>query len=92
MIEKDVENYLVDKVTRLGGLAEKVVSLSGRGFFDRLIVLPGGRVIFCEVKKPRGGRLSRHQISRRDTYASLGVEVSVVKSHAEVDRLLAGGG
>ena len=90
-IEKDIEDYLVDKVIRLGGVAEKVTVLGSRGFFDRLIVLPGGRVIFCEVKKPRGGRMSPHQFLRANTYRALGVEVVRVDSKAEVDQLLGGG-
>ena len=88
IIEKDIEAYLCDQVQRLGGVAEKVVSLNGRGFFDRLVVLPGGRVIFCEVKKPRGSRLAPHQFLRANTYRALGVEVALVKSKAAVDALL----
>lgn len=32
-----------------------------RGFPDRLIVWPDGRVYFCELKKPGGGVVSAQQ-------------------------------
>lgn len=90
MIERGVENYLVEQVALLGGVAEKVHTLGVRGFFDRLIVLPGGRVIFCEVKRPKGGRVSPHQHRRVGQYRSLGAEVAIVHNLEEVDALLSG--
>jgi len=89
MIEKDVEDYLVERVQAIGGIAEKVTVLGNRGFFDRLVVLPGGKIIMVEVKKPKGGRLSPHQVLRAKRYRALGVDAAVVKTKAEVDRLLA---
>ena len=71
-----------------GGEAEKVRVIGRRGFFDRLVLLPGGRVIFAELKRPRRGRLSVHQIRRRDRYLALGAEVAVVKNSADIDALM----
>ena len=45
--EAAVERELVRRVRALGGLCEKVRVAGRRGFFDRLVVLPG-RVIFVE--------------------------------------------
>jgi len=75
-------------VRALGGRAEKVVVLGSRGFFDRLLVLPGGRVIFAECKRPKGGRLSAHQIERVRIYIALGAVVAIVENSADIDRLL----
>jgi len=75
-------------VRALGGRAEKVQVLGSRGFFDRLLVLPGGRVIFAECKRPRGGRLSAHQIERVRIYRSLGVVVAIITDSADIDQLL----
>jgi RecB family exonuclease len=91
MRESAVEDYLVERVKQMHGVAEKTISPSARGFFDRIVVLPGGRVIFVEVKKPKGSTVSRHQKKRHRTYQALGAEVAVVKSLADVDRLLTGG-
>ena len=91
MLEKTVETYLVDRVTMAGGIAEKVTSPSSRGYFDRVILLGAGRVVFCEIKKPRGSVTSPHQKARHAKYRQLGAEVAVVKTFADVDRLLAAG-
>jgi len=91
MLEKAIERYFCEAVARAGGVAEKVVSLSARGFFDRLALLPGGRVIFAEIKKPKGGVVAAHQRTRHEVYRSLGAEVVVIKTFADVDRLMNGG-
>ena len=87
--EAVVEAELVRRVEASGGICDKTVSPSGRGYFDRTIVLPGGRVGFAEVKKPRGGVISVHQIERHKRYRALGAEVAVVKSLADIEKLLA---
>jgi len=88
MLEKKVEDYLVRMVKACGGLADKTSSPSGRGFFDRIILMPGGQVCFCEVKKPKGSRVSKHQMVRHDAYRALGADVAIVRTFEEVDRLL----
>jgi hypothetical protein len=86
--ESAVEAELLVRVRAAGGYAEKVTVLGARGFFDRLVVLPGGRVIFCECKRPRGGIMSAHQIERARSYRALGVEVAVIANSADIDALL----
>ena len=86
--EKQVENYLVDRVRAAGGVAEKTASPGRRGYFDRVVALPGGRVIFVEVKKPRGWHMPLHQRARHKLYRDLGCEVAVVKTIADVDSLI----
>jgi hypothetical protein len=86
--ENAVETELVARVRALGGRAEKVTVLGRRGFFDRLLILPGGRVVFCEVKRPRGGRLSAHQIERARIYTALGAVCCVISNSADIDALL----
>jgi hypothetical protein len=88
MLEKDVEDYLVEMVEAVGGSCEKVTSLSGRGFFDRLVLLPGGIVAFVEVKRPKGAVISMHQKARAERYIRLGATVAVVKNHSEVRTLV----
>jgi hypothetical protein len=86
--ESRIEAALVVRVEAAGGVAEKVTVLGRRGFFDRLIVLPGNRVVFCECKRPRGGVFSIHQIQRHKVYRALGVEVAIVRDFDDIDRLL----
>jgi len=86
--ENVVESELVRRVEAAGGMAEKVTVIGRRGFFDRLVVLPGGVVVFCEVKRPRGGVFSMHQIQRHKAYRSLGAVCCIIRNSADIDRLL----
>lgn len=88
-LELSVENYLVAQVGALGGICEKVQVVGRRGFFDRLVVLPHGRVLFVEVKRPRGGVMSPHQKSRYAQYRALGCAVAIVRNQEDIDQLLA---
>jgi hypothetical protein len=84
--EYTVEETLVKSVEAIGGLALK---LSGpRGFPDRTLFLPGGRVVVVEVKRPRGGRVNRHQMSWLHRLQGLGVEVAVVRNARDIAELL----
>ena len=86
--ESAIETELVRRVEAAGGIAEKVTVLGRRGFFDRLIVLPGGMVVFVECKRPRGGSFSAHQIQRHKVYRALGAAVAIIKDLSDIDRLM----
>jgi hypothetical protein len=86
--ESAIERELCERVAALGGRAEKVTVIGRRGFFDRLVLLPGGRVIFVELKRPRGGRMALHQTLYASAYMALGAEVALVSKSADIDRLL----
>ncbi|MDA8227028.1 MAG: VRR-NUC domain-containing protein [Desulfitobacterium hafniense] len=64
MQEKVIEQKLVRAVKMAGGLALKFVSPGFDGMPDRLVLLPGGKIAFVEVKahgmKPRPLQLRRH--------------------------------
>lgn len=55
--EKKVERFLYNAVSARGGLCIKLLTNYFIGLPDRLILLPGGRVMFAELKttgeKPR---------------------------------------
>ena len=87
--EKLIEAELIARVTMAGGMCIKIAAIGRRGFFDRVVVLPKGRVIFVELKRPRGGRLSKHQIQYLDGFSALAIAIAVVRSSADIDRLLA---
>lgn len=51
MLEKDIERKLVKPIKLLGGLCLKFESPGYTGVPDRIILLPGGRICFAELKK-----------------------------------------
>jgi len=86
--EDAIEEELVRKVHELGGRCEKVQVIGRRGFFDRLVILPGGKIIFVEVKRPRGGKFAEHQRRYAEEYKALGAAVALIRSWEDIHRLL----
>jgi len=86
--EATIEKLLGLCVERLGGICEKVTVLGRRGFVDRLVIMPGGRIIFVELKRPSGGRLSMHQIQWHKQLTALGVAVAVVRNVEDIEECL----
>ena len=85
-LEKQVEGYLVKKVKGAGGIAAKWVSPGRSGVPDRIVFLPGGRIIFVEVKAP-GKKLGPLQVHVKGQLESLGVDFRVVDSKEAVNAL-----
>lgn len=73
-LEKEIEQKLVKTVKAHGGYCLKWVCPGWSGMPDRIILLPGARVIFCEVKRPKGGRLSALQKKWREWLTAIGFE------------------
>jgi len=69
MREKIVESKFSKAVKAKDGLAVKFVSPSFNGMPDRMVMFPGGRIGFVEVKAPgktpRPLQRSRHRLLRR---------------------------
>ncbi|MCX7771492.1 MAG: VRR-NUC domain-containing protein [Clostridia bacterium] len=68
MREKLIEQKLVRAVKAAGGIAVKLVSPGYDGMPDRLVLFPGGKMAFVEVKamgcKPRPLQIRRHELLR----------------------------
>lgn len=54
MKESAIEQHLVARVHRIGGECYKFVSPNHAGVPDRVVVLPGGEVVWVELKTPKG--------------------------------------
>ncbi len=88
MRESAIEKALVERVKALGGMCEKFTSPSRRGVPDRIVTLPGGRVVFVELKAT-GGKLSVLQQRDHARRRALGCAVFVIDS-LEVANAFAG--
>lgn len=85
--ERDIERALVDMVKRNDGLCLKWVCPGWSGVPDRIILLPGGRVIFAETKRPKGGRVGPLQDWWRKQLMRLGFQHLYITTRTEVDML-----
>ena len=85
--EKQVEQYLVKKIKQLGGKAFKFVSPGNAGVPDRILILPGGKIIFAELKKP-GGKTTPLQNVQIIGLTKLGCEVGIISSIEEADQCI----
>lgn len=83
-LEKDIERKLVDMVKRRGGLCLKWVCPGWAGVPDRIVLLPGGRIIFVELKRPKGGRVSKMQDWWAKKLAELGFDYWVIWSQQDL--------
>ena len=87
MRESQIEARLSRGVKQAGGLCLKWVSPGCTGVMDRIVLLPGGRVIFVELKQP-GGRLSERQKWMADALARVGMDVRCLGNKEQVDKFL----
>jgi hypothetical protein len=60
VIEQDAEEFLLQYIIRAKGLCFKIKFLGLMGAPDRLVLMPGGRFYFVELKK-LGGALEPSQ-------------------------------
>lgn len=87
-LEKDVEQRLRKGVEALGGRCMKLVSQGNNGMPDRLVLLPDGRCVFVELKRPKYGKLSPVQVAQQNRLASLGFDVRVLSNNLSVDSFI----
>ncbi len=87
-MEKTVEAYLRDRVKAAGGLALKLVCPGWTGVPDRLILLPGAKAYFAEVKD-LGKTPKRRQRYVHGRLRALGFQVFVPDSKPAVDAMMA---
>lgn len=87
MKEATIERKLVSAAKLRGGICPKFVSPGFDGVPDRIVLLPGGKIGFVEVKalgkKPRPLQTARHK-----TLMKLGFRVFVIDSPEQIGEVL----
>lgn len=87
MLEKDIEKKLVEEAKKKGCIPVKLLSANYNGLPDRLILSPGEKCGFVELKapgkKPRAIQLKRHKELR-----ALGFKVYVVDGIEQIGGVL----
>lgn len=85
--EKALEAKLRNRVKAAGGLALKVSSQHYTGMPDRMVLMPGGRITFAEMKstgqKPTKAQQLRHEELRR-----LGFEVFILDTTDKINEFM----
>lgn len=86
-LEKELETKLRNKIKILGGRAYKFVSPGNAGVPDRLIVLPGARIYFVEMKRP--GEVPRKLQERQMEFLQkLGFKTFVISTEQELENFV----
>ena len=84
VFEKDIESFLTREAERRGGLCLK---FGQDGWPDRILTLPGSRVVWVELKRP-GGEESALQKLRAAQLRRSGQEVCTVWNRGQAQELL----
>jgi hypothetical protein len=84
--ENLIERRLVKHVERLGGVCLKLPAIHVAGIPDRLCLLPGGVVVFVELKAP-GEKPRKLQVHWHKKLRGLGFRVDVVDSVAGIENV-----
>jgi hypothetical protein len=94
MRERDIEEYLVKRVSAMGGEVRKVKWIGRRGAPDRLVMLSGVRdgvfnsnTTWVELKAP-GEKAKPHQVREHQRMRAMGQCVVVIDSLEGVEGLL----
>jgi hypothetical protein len=87
VLEQEIEKQLVMAVKKMGGRAVKFMSPGFDGMPDRLVLLPGGKCGFVEVKapgkKPRALQLVRHEMLK-----ALGFKAYVLDAKEQIEEII----
>lgn len=87
MEEQKIERRLKKEIELIGGKALKFVSPGMSGVPDRIVLLPGGKIIFVELKAP-DKNLSPIQLFRKKEFDMLGFKIWKIDSYKDIKDLI----
>lgn len=85
--EATIEESLRLAVEAAGGLCFKLPANLYRGIPDRLVLLPGARVFFIELKRS-DGKASPHQVRFRQILCTLGFNSLILKGKPDLKEFI----
>ena len=83
MTEREIEKRIVELTKEAGGIAYKFVSPGNTGVPDRIVILPGQRPVFVEVKA-QAGRLTAVQRRQIERLEKLDQPVMVIQGEKDL--------
>lgn len=86
MLERTIEAHLVKTVKLAGGEVRKVQWIGRRGAPDRVVMMPGGKLYWVELKRP-GGLAEEHQAREHARMEKLGQHVLILDTIEKIDRM-----
>lgn len=87
ILEKDIEAKFKARVEKAGAFTYKFASPGRAGVPDRIVLIPGGRIYFVELKRP-GGKprpLQRHVMKK---IIKFGFNVRVIDSEEAINEFV----
>jgi hypothetical protein len=87
MSEKLIEKKLREEVSELGGLALKFASPYFTGMPDRIVLMPGARVYFPELKS-KGKKQSSRQKFVKKQLEQMGFDVDVIDDDCDLSKFI----
>ncbi len=87
MLEQEIELQLVRAVKKKGGRAVKFMSPGFDGMPDRLVLLPGSKCGFVEVKAP-GKKPRALQVVRIEMLRALGFKAYVLDAIGQIEEII----
>ena len=88
ILESEVEGHLRRITEAHGGQCVKFIPDYKRGWPDRILLLPGGVLVWVETKRPVGGKPSAGQLLAHELLRRMGQRVEMVWTKEEADRLV----
>lgn len=86
--EVSIESHLRKSVKKASGMCVKLNPFGYVGIPDRIVLLPGGVLVFVECKKPRNAKIARLQTWWADRLMKMGFSHRYVFTREDVDVLL----
>lgn len=86
--ESAVENYLRERVVKLGGVYRKVTYQGRKGALDLWCFFPGGRLLIVETKRPGKNSLDPLQEVELDFLKRFQFHADWANSKEEIDAIL----